>query len=28
VPNAARMLARRLRRASGDWGDVSLIQQR
>src|SRR5512146_1018473 len=27
VPKAARMLARRLRRASGDWGETSLIQE-
>jgi hypothetical protein len=26
VPKAARMLACRLRRASGDWGEASLIQ--
>src|SRR5579864_4987100 len=26
VPKAARMLARRLRRDSGDWGEISLIQ--
>ena len=25
VPNAARMLASRLRRASGDWGETSLM---
>src|SRR6478735_4183451 len=26
VPKAARMLARRLRRDSGDWGEISRIQ--
>src|SRR5438270_8578595 len=26
VPKAARMLARRFRRASGDWGETSFIQ--